>query len=183
MLMFRGVLRLFIALLFGMTLVFAIPSHALKAAIPAQKAEPLVSFPTQPGLPDPNTIFDTVNQARIANGLAPLKKDAGLAKIAQERAADMHSGSYYAHQSPSGLFYYDLMYQQHIGSSYSCENLDLQFVTMTTNFVNDWMNSSQGHRECMLNRATDHAGYAITTLDTGNEATAYMVVAIHASLN
>ncbi len=167
----------------GVALALAYPSHLLSAAIPAQEAETLTTFPVQAGLPDPNSIFDTVNQVRATQGLPKLKKDAVLTRIAQERAADMHKHSYYAHKNPDGLFYYDLMYQQHVGFNYSCENLDLQFVTSSANYVNDWMYSNKGHRECMLNTVTDRAGYAITTLDTGNESVAYVVVAIHASLN
>lgn len=181
--MFRGAKRLSIAMLCGVAITLVPSGHLLSVAMPKQVNQNLITFPSQQGVPDPNDVFDAVNQARTAQGLPVLQKDAALTRVAQERAADMQKRAYYAHKNPDGLMYYDILFQQRVGFNYSCENLDLQFITPTANFVNDWMNSNTGHRECMLNVTADRAGYAITTIDMDNGASAYIVVAIHASLN
>jgi uncharacterized protein YkwD len=181
----RGVKQLFAAFSVGLSLALMVPSHQLSTAMPLNASQPITSFPVAVGLPDPNAVFDAVNQTRVTNGLPSLQKDATLSRIAQQRAMDMQQNSYYAHKSPDGKFYYDLLYEQQIGFNYSCENLDLQFTTTPNDYVSDWMNSNKGHRECLLNDSINRAGYAVALVNTGsytaNNVPTYIIVAIHTS--
>ena len=148
-------------------------------------AESSVVFPhTDPALPNPNTVFALVNQSRQAAGLDSLVADESLARIAQKRAADMRSTGYYAHQNPTTkrTFVDDLKSSQ-ISYGFACENLDLEFLPSEQKFVQAWLGSTTGHRECMMDKGTTRAGYAVTQIDMGNDHVAnnraYIVVAVH----
>lgn len=146
------------------------------------KSSTSIRFTTMDGAPDPNEIFGAVNVQRTAAGLLPLRPNAELADVATMRAQDMAARNYYAHKNPDGLYYYDYFAGKKFDKNgYSCENLDLQFTILTRQFINDWLGSSKGHRECMLaDNATD-AGYAVVPVHRlAGGSTAYVVVAIHA---
>ncbi len=154
-------------------------------AAPAKKiiTPNLESFNISLGLPDPNQIFAEVNRERSSKNLSPLVKNAELAKVAEMRAADMSTNHYYAHLSPSGKYYYDLMIDDY---GFSCENLGLELSLAAGIFVDSWLQSSSGHRDCMLNPKITQAGYAVRELKPLNASPAdtpsYIVVAIHAEV-
>lgn len=143
------------------------------------------AFPQDSNLPNPNEILSLVNQARANEGLARLHANESLTEIATGRARDMAANHYYAHLDKSGKYYYDLLRQKKIATDYSCENLDMEFSRLPLPYVTDWLASSAGHRECLLNPQVTEAGYAVTTFDRvnyeGTPETAYIVVAIHAT--
>lgn len=143
------------------------------------------SFEQPIGAPDINAIYEQVNAQRAARGLHPLERSQDLAHVAQKRAADMQLHQYYAHQNPNGEYFYDLLDPVAYHDVYACENLDMQPTLDTQAYINDWLTSKKGHRECMLNDQTTQAGYAVTTITlprvkTNN--TLYVVVAIHAAV-
>lgn len=140
-----------------------------------------VRFEEHSGAPSPNDIFNRVNHVRAEKGLQPMRSNAVLADAARDRAQDMARRNYYAHKNPDGLYYYDYLRGSGFGdNSYSCENLDLQFTLLPEKYVDDWLNSRAGHRECLLNESTTEAGYAVVSTDRlADGQTAYIVVAIH----
>lgn len=152
---------------------------AVKSAVVQEN----IVFESTTTVPDPNNIFKLVNDARSASRKQPLTPNKALGAIAAARAADMSNRKYYAHKSPDGTYYYDLLNASELKPQYSCENLNLVFVPDNTKIINDWLNSRAGHRECMLNDNIKQAGYAsaeVAFIDaTGSVTTAYVVVAVH----
>lgn len=140
-----------------------------------------IRFQQPEDAPDLNAIFAEANSYRVQKGLKPLRPNLELAKVANERAQDMASRNYYAHKNPEGQYYYDRL--PGVGfdnKNFSCENLDLQFTVATDRYINDWLGSQKGHRECMLDSRLTDVGYAVAASQqlAGNQ-TAYIVVAIH----
>lgn len=172
-----------------MALLVSIATVLFVLQMPVQLAESAkspeqVKFSAPAGIPDPNEIFALVNKERIAIGLTPLQPNSSLANIANQRAQDMAARRYYAHKNPDGLYFYDYFsYQEN--SKYACENLDLAFTTNVGSYVEDWMNSTSGHRECMLNADIKAAGYAAAPFETvdgyGVKTQSYIIVAIHSA--
>lgn len=134
---------------------------------------------------DPNEVLKEVNQIRISHGLSPMSPDADLARLASERAHDMVSREYYAHENPDGHDFYDLMKLKGNAPSYGCENLALESSNTTNPYVMSWYASKNGHKECMLNTNVNRAGYAVQKLYDAHESSDakpyYVVVAIHAT--
>jgi uncharacterized protein YkwD len=132
-----------------------------------------------------DTIEAGVNLERTKRGLQSVKIDPRLTAIAEVRAYDMKQRGYYAHKNPDGLYYSDLIIQAGIKHAYSCENLDINYGTNYMMYINDWLNSRAGHRECMLNGSVGSAGYAVISLEgeglKQGLQNAYIVVAIHAT--
>lgn len=143
-------------------------------------------YKTVEGLPDINAIFTLINNERLVRGLTPVVADAQLTRIAQERAEDMAAQQYYAHKSPQGKYFYDLMRDNEYYVEYGCENLDLAFTVIPDVYVRDWMNSKRGHRECILKENVTQAGYAVTEFKTNDERAnsqkMYIVVTLYAEL-
>lgn len=140
-------------------------------------------FVAPAGMPDPNEIFDQVNKARQAAGLPALIRDDKLADIATTRAQDMSTRAYYAHKSPEGLYYYDLLEQSGYNATYNCENLNLDFTTQANTYVSSWLRSEAGHKECALDSRVTKAGYAVSTIanNSTDVTPSYVIVAIHST--
>jgi uncharacterized protein YkwD len=140
-------------------------------------------FEVQSGLPDPNGMLLSVNSVREEHNLPPLLADPNLAEVALLRARDMSLNNYYAHKGLDGKYYFDFLSGTDYEKGYNCENLDLNFVLEPAVYVNDWLGSKLGHRECLLNSEITRAGYAVAKYSdvTYGQATseAYIVVAIH----
>lgn len=158
------------------------PAASNKAQVLGMFAEPTIDSNTIPSVDD---VFDKVNAQRAKNGLDPLVKNSVLTEVALERARDMNTNSYYAHEDSKGLFFYDLIEQKNYPTGFACENLDMSFSSSTSSYVADWMNSRNGHRECLLDSKVTDAGYALVaygdSTKPGDEK-AYLVVAIHAEI-
>ncbi len=135
-------------------------------------------------MPQITDIFAQVNAERARVGRAPLTADPVLTELAQARAASMTTHHYYGHHDPSGNTFGDMLRASGSSITYGCENLDLQFVTDPSKYVSDWMNSTKGHRECLLQDRASRAGYAVTEIAPfgGESVKTYVVVAIHATM-
>jgi hypothetical protein len=157
---------------------------SIAAAPGSVRTEKFVYFDIPADAPDPNKTLSLVNQQRELFGVPPLTPDERLGEVAKARANDMVKRQYYAHKSPDGKYYYDYFDSYGVVDSYSCENLDLVFVPSQESVINEWMASLRGHRGCLVNAKTTHAGYAaakLTLVDFYGEHTeAYLIVAIHA---
>lgn len=138
-----------------------------------------VRFNSSDDMPDPNQVFDMVNGLRAQSGLQPLSKNAVLAELAAQRAADMGRHNYYAHRDPNGYIFSDLLVQNGYNLRYGCENLDLEFSTSPLSYVNSWA-QSPSHNACLLQPEVSAAGYAVTTIaNKPGQPPTYVMVAIH----
>ena len=171
----------------SMLVLLLVGFGATTAAAPGQSldgGEYVFTIPDD--APDPNETLRLVNQERQLAGLPALAADEKLGAVAKARAHDMAKRQYYAHKNPDGKYYFDLFDKYGIDAGYNCENLDLVFVPSQDVVIDQWMASLKGHRGCMMHPHVQSAGYATTRLTLvdyqGNETTAYLVVAIHASL-
>lgn len=168
------------------TLYLLYPSISTVKVSAEPRRQVLASYANQAGTPNLNDIFALVNQKRAAQGLQPVTRNAKLTAIAEQRAADMAQNHYYAHKSPSGLYFYDLIKQHNYQIGYGCENLDLEFTQIAEVYVTDWLNSTHGHRECLLNSSVTDAGFAVTAFVTSDgqpdDEPAYIVVTIYAQV-
>jgi uncharacterized protein YkwD len=164
----------------GMLVVLTGTTFGLLSLIP-QKPTP--AKVTQTEVPDTvlsaSEILRLVNKERKANKLHELNEDTRLNAIAQQRLDDMVKNQYYAHVSPNGKYFYELLPEHMITAKYSCENLDIEFTLDERVYVNNWLNSTRGHRECMLNSEVTSAGYAAGLFSVTSETKIYLVVAIH----
>lgn len=115
-------------------------------------------------------LLAAVNNSRIAAGVNPIEEDAELMQVAKMRLSDMITRQYYAHENPEGRTY-DYFLESF--QKYSCENLDLTRDNSETVVIRDWLASSAGHRQCLLNSSADVAGFA-----AGEYADNYLTVLI-----
>lgn len=135
--------------------------------------------------PDPNQVFELVNNKRLASGSPAFVADAKLAAIALARAKDMAERHYFAHKNPDGKYYYDLARDVRLNTGNSCENSSATFVTEDALFLDQWSGSLNDSSSCLMNPDFRQAGYAAVKMMLqgydGKQFPAYLVVGIHAS--
>lgn len=105
------------------------------------------------------SVVALMNVERAANGLAPLKLDAHLAKAAEDRMRDMEEGGWWSHVSPEGRSPFVWLSVRAYDYEYAGENLAAGFETAGL-LVTSWMESS-GHRANILNPNFEDCGIAI----------------------
>jgi len=93
-------------------------------------------------------VVDLVNAERQKAGLAPLKINDGLTKVAQVKAKDMRDNNYFSHTSPTYGSPFDMMKEFGIAYSYAGENIAAGQKT-AEDVMKGWMNSP-GHRANIL---------------------------------
>ncbi|MBE3588264.1 MAG: sporulation protein [Thermoanaerobacteraceae bacterium] len=116
---------------------------------PAPQPEPKPAPRPVSGLTaDEQQMVDLVNRERAKNGLAPLKVDPDLVKVARLKAEDMVKNNYFSHTSPTYGSPFDMLHQFGISYSYAGENLAgaPTVESAHTNLMN-----SPGHRANILN--------------------------------
>ena len=115
---------------------------------PAQSTSQLSAFEQQ--------VVDLTNQERAKNGLAPLKVDLELSKVAREKSRDMSVNKYFDHNSPTYGSPFDMM--KKFGITYRSAGENIAYGQRTPEeVVKAWMNSS-GHRANILNSSFTHIG-------------------------
>lgn len=143
-----------------------------------------IALPEASGLPSLNKMFELTNQLRSSQGLATLQINETLNQLAQTRATDMAQRSYYAHQNPEGLYYYDQLKGTAFEATYNCENLALESNMHPQAYLDQWKTSTKGHKECLLNSSTNQVGYGIARLSfdsTTDKDDSFVIVAIQAT--
>ncbi|HEY4552384.1 MAG TPA: CAP domain-containing protein, partial [Bacillaceae bacterium] len=89
-------------------------------------------------------------------GLAPLKVDLELSKVAREKSRDMSVNKYFDHNSPTYGSPFDMM--KKFGITYRSAGENIAYGQRTPEeVVKAWMNSS-GHRANILNSSFTHIG-------------------------
>lgn len=133
--------------------------------------------------PDPAKIHEQINRRRTEAGLPRLTANATLAELAHQRAADMQNTEYYAHENPeSGKTFVDGLQSRAVNYRFTCENLNLAFARQETATTQAWLDSKNGHRECLLHETVSQAGYAVVDAPFFNDKESYIIVAIYTAL-
>ncbi|MGP4108177.1 CAP domain-containing protein [Virgibacillus sp. L01] len=101
-------------------------------------------------------VVELTNKERTAQGLAPLKVDTELSKVAREKSRDMSANNYFSHNSPTYGSPFDMMKQFGISYQTAGENIARGQRT-PQEVVNGWMNS-EGHRKNIMNSDFTHIG-------------------------
>jgi uncharacterized YkwD family protein len=101
-------------------------------------------------------VVDLTNQERAKYGLAALKADTALSKVAREKSLDMNKNGYFSHTSPTYGSPFDMMKQFGISYQYAGENIAMGQRT-PEEVVQAWMNS-EGHRKNILSANFNYIG-------------------------
>jgi uncharacterized YkwD family protein len=104
-------------------------------------------------------MVDLVNQARADNGLAPLKVNLDLARVARIKAQDMADNGYFDHNSPTYGSPFDMMTKFGISYRTAGENI-AKGSTGVDSLQTAFMNSS-GHRANILGSSYTQIGIGI----------------------
>lgn len=151
--------------------------------IPAPVVTKATRFDILPDSPDPNQVFERINQTRMNHGLPALVADSQLANLAVARAKDMMARHYFARKNPDGQYYYNLPGHTVLNTGNSCENLSVTFVPEQDRFLGEWSGSLGSSGSCVMNPGFRQAGYAVAKIllkdYDGNLNPAYLVVGIH----
>jgi uncharacterized YkwD family protein len=142
-------------------------NQTVKPQQPAQTQGPVQPQPVPAEQPKPTQttstlnayeqkVVDLTNQERAKNGLAALKVDAALSKMAREKSRDMSANGYFSHTSPTYGSPFDMMKQFGITYKYAGENIAMG-QRSPEEVVKAWMNS-EGHRKNILNPNFNHIG-------------------------
>ncbi|MCM3601255.1 CAP domain-containing protein [Robertmurraya korlensis] len=109
-------------------------------------------------------VVDLTNQERAKNGLAALKVDTALSKVAREKSLDMSKNGYFSHTSPTYGSPFDMMKQFGVSYQNAGENIAMGQRT-PEEVVQAWMNS-EGHRKNILNANFNYIG--VGYVESGN---------------
>lgn len=130
---------------------------------PAPQPEPEEPAPT-PGVsgltPAEHHMLDLVNTERIKAGLAPLKVDMELVRLARLKSEDMIKNGYFAHYSPTYGSPFDMMKAAGITYRIAGENLA---GAPTVERAHSGLMNSPGHRANILHPAFTHVGIGIVS--------------------
>jgi uncharacterized protein YkwD len=107
-------------------------------------------------------MLELVNEERAKEGIAPLKADPQMARVARAQSKDMFSRGYFAHVNPDGKNPFDRMRDAKIKFSAAGENLAL---AQTLEIAHTNLMNSPGHRANIMNPAFGRLGIGI--LDGG----------------
>jgi uncharacterized protein YkwD len=105
-------------------------------------------------------IITLTNNARVLNGLPPLRANLLLNTIAESRATDMLEKQYFAHVSPTGQQASDIA--QGVGYQYKiiAENIGSGDFYTNKKIIDGWM-QSPGHRRNILSPEVEEIGAAV----------------------
>lgn len=101
-------------------------------------------------------VVDLTNAERKKAGLAPLRLNAELSRVARLKSQDMRDRNYFSHTSPTYGSPFDMMERFGIKYTAAGENIAAGYIT-AKDVVNGWMNSP-GHRRNILNPQFNQLG-------------------------
>ena len=121
-----------------------------------------------PEKPTADKIFELVNKERTQRGIDPLVRVPEIDNIARLKVEDMIKNNYYAHRNPkTGRGLIDQTYVDNHCKEYG-ENINQDEYWTTRpedhpaeDHVKEWMESTDGHREAILNPRFKYAGLAL----------------------
>lgn len=110
-------------------------------------------------------VFDIVNKERVSRGLAPLKFDSELSRIARIKSQDMIDKKYFSHTSPTYGSPFQMM--EKFGLRFSAAGENIAYGQKTAaEVMKVWMNSS-GHKANILSEAYTHIGVGVAKMANG----------------
>lgn len=123
-------------------------------------------------IPDTNSlaaheqqVVEIVNKERVNRGLAPLKYNAELSRVARFKSQDMIDKGYFSHQSPTYGSPFQMM--EKFGLRFSAGGENIAYGQRTAaEVMNTWMNSD-GHRANILSKAYTHIGVGVAKKANG----------------
>lgn len=104
---------------------------------------------------DEKEVFDLINKQRTNNGLAALKNDSEVQRVARIKAQDMVDNNYFSHTSPTYGSPFDMLKSFKI--SYKTAGENIAGNSSNSSAVTAWMNSS-GHKANILNSNFNYTG-------------------------
>ncbi len=103
-------------------------------------------------------VIKIVNQERTAQGISPVSEKEALDEVANIRAQELLQD--YNHLRPDGRGFYTALIDENIFYMYAAENIAWG-QSSPEEVVNDWMTSTKGHRENILNVNMDAIGVGV----------------------
>lgn len=101
-------------------------------------------------------VVSLVNKERAKEGLAPLKRDWELARVAKYKSQDMFDKKYFSHTSPTYGSPFEMM--KNFGISYKSAGENIaKGQTSAKQVMEGWMNSP-GHRANIMDAKFTHIG-------------------------
>lgn len=107
---------------------------------------------------DEQEVFNLINQQRANNGLAALKVDNEVQRVARIKAQDMVNNNYFSHTSPTYGSPFDML--QSFKISYKSAGENIAGNNSNSAAVTTWMNSS-GHKANILNSSFNYTGVGV----------------------
>lgn len=105
-------------------------------------------------------VFDLINKQRTNNGLAALKNDSEVQRVARIKAQDMVDNNYFSHTSPTYGSPFDMLKSFKI--SYKTAGENIAGNSSNSGAVTAWMNSS-GHKANILNSNFNYTGIGVVS--------------------
>ena len=109
---------------------------------------------------DEKEVFDLINKQRTNNGLAALKNDSEVQRVARIKAQDMVDNNYFSHTSPTYGSPFDMLKSFKI--SYKTAGENIAGNSSNSSAVTAWMNSS-GHKANTLNSNFNYTGIGVVS--------------------
>ncbi len=110
-------------------------------------------------------VFELVNKERASRGLALLKLNSELSRVARIKSQDMIDKKYFSHTSPTYGSPFDMM--QKFGFKFSAAGENIAYGQKTAaEVMNSWMNSA-GHRANILSEAYTTIGIGVAKTASG----------------
>ena len=109
---------------------------------------------------DEKEVFDLINKQRTNNGLAALKNDSEVQRVARIKAQDMVDNNYFSHTSPTYGSPFDMLKSFKI--SYKTARENIAGNSSNSSAVTAWMNSS-GHKANILNSNFNYTGIGVVS--------------------
>jgi len=119
------------------------------------------AWPALASLITPETVITLSNQERTAKNIPALQSSDKLTKAASDKAEDMISNNYFAHNSPNGITPWFWIEKNKYDYTYAGENLAMDFKTAEKE-QRAWM-ESETHRKNILNPNYQEIGVAVRT--------------------
>jgi uncharacterized YkwD family protein/spore coat assembly protein SafA len=138
-----------------------------------QIANPSMIYPNQvikvPNLAEvkalEKAVITLVNQERAKQGLAPLRHNWQLSRVARYKSEDMRDKNYFSHTSPTYGSPFDMMKNFGIRYMSAGENIAMGQQTPAA-VMSSWMNSP-GHRSNILSRNFTEIGVGVAKSKSG----------------
>lgn len=109
---------------------------------------------------DEKEVFDLINKQRTNNGLAALKNDSEVQRVARIKAQDIVDNNYFSHTSPTYGSPFDMLKSFKI--SYKTAGENIAGNSSNSSAVTAWMNSS-GHKANILNSNFNYTGIGVVS--------------------